>query len=129
MNFELRCEDGVGVLTLRWVARTADAEGWRLYTATLQGPVVAEAGVPDLNPPWPAFFSELARKWRGWDGELSADSIEGQLRIRATCDSLGHVTFVVELEPVAAWRAIAELTVVAGSLERLAKDPQRFFSR
>ena len=131
MTFELRCEDGVGALTLRWVARTPDAEGWRFYTAALGGPVVAEAAVPNLNPPWPAFFSELARNWRGWNGELAAESIEGQLRICATCDSLGHVTFVVELEPVrqpSAWRAVAELSVVAGSLERLAKDAQRFFS-
>ena len=68
-----------------------------------------------------------ARNWRGWDGEISFDSIEGDLRLTAKHD--GHVRITFELREFAGatpWTAKGdilnpgdELTAAAESLRGL----------
>ena len=71
-----------------------------------------------------AFFSDLAEHWRGWQGERVFESIEGDLRIRATHD--GHVNLRVllwESTVPDGWRIDAGIRLDAGeSLSRAATD-------
>ncbi|MEJ7704821.1 MAG: DUF6228 family protein [Geodermatophilaceae bacterium] len=41
------------------------------------------------------FFAELADNWRGWQGERSYESLEGDFKIRATHN--GHVLLHIDL--------------------------------
>ncbi len=64
------------------------------------------------------FFANLAAGWRGWDGERSWESVEGDLRLDARHD--GHVQLRVTLRADGSgwgnngWTAIAELTLDPG---------------
>lgn len=74
-----------------------------------------------------AFFDDLASHWRGWKGEKSWASLEGQLSFRATCDSLGHIQLRVRLRDDfgrAEWTVEGTLELEAGQLEALARDAQ-----
>jgi hypothetical protein len=86
--------------------------------------------VYDIHPDhWSAFFAELAEGWRGWSGIRSQESLEHQLRIEATSDSLGHVRLRVLLrdDPVYNWRADGSIFVEAGQLEEIAQRAKTFF--
>jgi hypothetical protein len=61
------------------------------------------------------FFDDLAASWRGWSGERSFGSLEGDLDLRATHD--GHIRLAVSLRPVDGpgdWTAHAIVTVDPG---------------
>jgi hypothetical protein len=95
------------------------------------------------------FFSEMARDWRGWDGErvFSAGARGGlaeSLRLAATADGRGHVRLVAELglpwlpendatayrthvgppdpDNGGAWIASVYLALEAGQLDEIAAD-------
>ncbi|MDQ0708736.1 hypothetical protein QFZ52_001388 [Arthrobacter woluwensis] len=62
-----------------------------------------------------AFFKELASGWRGWTGEKTFDSLEGDFTLAAT--HIGHIRIVVELkdrESPTPWSTVAELSVDPG---------------
>src|SRR6202042_425444 len=42
-------------------------------------------------------FSGLAEDWRGWDGERTLGSVDGEVELRASHDKLGTVTLTVRL--------------------------------
>ncbi|MFJ4029345.1 DUF6228 family protein [Paenarthrobacter sp. NPDC089989] len=73
-----------------------------------------------------SFFDELARNWRGWDGEISFASIEGDLRLTAKHE--GHVRIAFELEEFAGptpWRAQGELALDPGEELKTAAESLR----
>ena len=37
------------------------------------------------------FFQDLARNWKGWEGERRWETLEGEFSICATSDRLGHI--------------------------------------
>jgi hypothetical protein len=87
------------------------------------------------NPPYgmspAALFNQVAEEWSGWKGEKGWGAIEGEFNLSATCDSLGHVTFVVELNPNGhppCWSANLSLVVDAGQLEGLSNAAKLFFN-
>ncbi|MFH5879344.1 DUF6228 family protein [Arthrobacter sp. NA-172] len=62
-----------------------------------------------------SFFEELVSNWRGWDGEKSFDSIEGDFRLAAKHD--GHIRLAFELRESGRstpWTANGELTLDPG---------------
>ena len=62
-----------------------------------------------------SFFEGLASNWRGWDGEKTFDSIEGDLTLTAKHD--GHVRIAFELREYAGatpWTAKGDLTLDPG---------------
>lgn len=67
------------------------------------------------------FFSRLARRWRGWEGECYWETLEGNVALRATHDGLGTVELRVLLKRELGWLAEASLFVDAGALDRLAR--------
>lgn len=85
-------------------------------TAELQG-LRASKDVHDIDG-WSAllsFFEELALNWRGWDGDKTFDSLEGDFQLSAKHD--GHVRLSFELtqfERPTTWAAKGELTLDPG---------------
>ena len=85
-------------------------------TAELQG-LRASKDVHDIDG-WSAllsFFEELALNWRGWDGDKTFDSLEGDFQLSARHD--GHVRLSFELEHFerpTTWAAKGELTLDPG---------------
>jgi Family of unknown function (DUF6228) len=98
-------------------------------TATLVGSNLDATSSIYLYAPrgLPAFFSELAADWRGWDGTREWISIEGDLHLVCYHDRLGHVAIEVSMgrlppprwhEP--GWMVKALVTVDPGALQVLA---------
>lgn len=58
------------------------------------------------------FFEALAESWRGWDGQRSYESIEGDLELVARHD--GHIRLGVSLTPYPAWNLSSGLVLEAG---------------
>ena len=82
----------------------------------------------------PAYFSELdnlMNNFGGWEGARTWSSLEGELEISASADSLGHVTTKVKLRSghyELDWTAEAGLLLEAGQLSRVAKDVGNVFA-
>lgn len=81
------------------------------------------------------FFANLAAGWRGWDGERSWESIEGDLRLDAR-HSHGHVQLRVTLRADGpgwgngGWTATADLTLDPGEqLSVIAADVAGLMTR
>lgn len=107
-------------------------EGWGSFIVSLfNAPVTGIVRVSDLEPKrWGLFFTELAKEWKGWKGSKEIESIEGDLSLSATSDSLGHIYIRVELKDSpggADWHVSGTLMVEAGSLDSMAKSARKFF--
>jgi hypothetical protein len=88
------------------------------------------AGHADTNPA--PLFAQMAANWRGWQGEIAWDSMEGELSLRSAQDKTGHVTIRVALRsgPLPSnWTVNATIMAEAGQLEQLALDAELFFGR
>jgi uncharacterized protein DUF6228 len=76
------------------------------------------------------FFEDIAVAWRGWEGEKSWASVEGDLEFAATHDGLGHVSLrarVANLGEGWDWDAWCELILDAGAhLEATLGEIRRF---
>mgnify|MGYP000872171671 CR=1 FL=1 len=84
------------------------------------------------NDTFVSFFEELARNWKGWDGERSVSSLECDFKLCATSDRLGHGTLRVSLHSggydgvSCGWRAEAELRLDAWQYAVIAKEMRLF---
>jgi hypothetical protein len=75
------------------------------------------------------FVNGLASAWRGWDGERTWGSLEGEVGLRASHDKLGTVKLAAELRSDVyasqgggyLWTATALLFLDAGGLDSLAR--------
>lgn len=77
------------------------------------------------------FFKELADSWTGWTGEKVWRSLEGEFKLVATADAIGHIVIEVQLQPTAnerEWRAVSWVHVEAGQLESLSIRAKEFFA-
>jgi hypothetical protein len=78
-----------------------------------------------------AYFHELAKQWRGWNGDIQWEALG--LRLAARHDGLGHVTLDATLDEdyVVAdrWRLRVSLKLNAGSLDRLAVEARMLDER
>jgi len=67
-------------------------------------------------------FRKMAASWRGWEGELSWGTLEGDFKMTATADRLGYIELLAELHSDAyprEWELKARLNLEAGSIEQL----------
>ena len=100
--------------------------------AKLHGPVEGGVNVYDDHfEALSAFFRDLSDHWRGWEGNKSWESLEGELSLTASIDKAGHVSLRVVLTDVAVaerWRAEATIFLDAGGLEGIARGIDQFFS-
>jgi hypothetical protein len=77
-------------------------------------------GLPDL-------FEAMASDWRGWSGAKCWESLEGELKLTATHDGLGHIALDVVLGPLyEEWKAQGTLVLEAGSLDAPASHLRDF---
>jgi hypothetical protein len=76
-------------------------------------------------------FTEMAKQWTGWSGELSWRSIFGGMELRCSHDRRGHVTIQIELSSdlPTRWRLQAHIEVEAGQLDTLASKASAFFGK
>ena len=77
-------------------------------------------------------FEWMAVNWQVWKDKKEWTSIEGDLHIAVTADTLGHVFMTVELNnQTSANPFLLKTTLIleAGQLEGLAKEARRFFGR
>jgi len=75
-------------------------------------------------------FESIARDWRGWQGERTWKSIEGEFRIAVSSKSTGQVTFAVQLRHYDGeddWRLSVPVFSEAGQLESIARHVAAFF--
>jgi Family of unknown function (DUF6228) len=75
-------------------------------------------------------FRKMATSWRGWEGELSWSTLEGDFKMTATSDRLGHIELLAELHSDAyprEWELKARLNLEAGSLEQLYRSVASVF--
>ncbi len=75
-------------------------------------------------------FEEIAREWRGWDGEKDWAALDDELRLTASSDHTGHTTLVVVMhdhDSPENWRLEAKLVLEAGQLEDLARAVRKVF--
>ncbi len=76
-------------------------------------------------------FAEAARDWKGWKRPKVWESLERDLRLELTADSLGHVTLAVSLRQLGGsdpWQLEAEIVLDAGQLARIARDAEEMWS-
>ena len=75
------------------------------------------------------FFADLAAKWRGWAGKKEWGSLEGELVLSATTDSIGHVFLSIQLRSghdSFDWKLSAMILLEAGQLDRIAHSVAAF---
>jgi hypothetical protein len=73
------------------------------------------------------FFTSLANDWRGWQGERTWATLEGEFELTATSDPLGHVRLAYFIRPPHTgfnWELRGVLELEAGQLESLSLDAQ-----
>jgi Family of unknown function (DUF6228) len=75
------------------------------------------------------FFEDLARHWKGWEGEKRWCSIEKDFVLSATSDSVGHISLGVSLRSGPYdedWTVETAITIDSGQLEKVAGEMKRF---
>jgi hypothetical protein len=76
-------------------------------------------------------FDEMAAHRDGWSDTLEWASLEGEMRLSAKCDRLGHVVLHVVLRDPSngdeGWRVEAGITTELGQLPAIAEAARRFF--
>jgi len=75
-------------------------------------------------------FRKMAASWRGWEGELSWSTLEGEFKMTATSDRLGHIDLLAEIKSDAYprdWELKARLHLEAGALEQLYRSVSAVF--
>jgi hypothetical protein len=71
-------------------------------------------------------LGELAENWRGWSGDRTWQSVEGDLQLSCRHDGRGHVTCTVTLQALdGEWRAEGDVILEAGQLDRLHAEASR----
>jgi hypothetical protein len=75
-------------------------------------------------------FVGMANDWKGWSGERTWESLEGEFTLACSSDKAGHVVIRVMLSEIhlpRLWQVKTEVRTEAGRLEGLATDVQSFF--
>jgi hypothetical protein len=85
---------------------------------------------PDPHGHLSEFFGDLAVNWKGWSGEKKWSSLEGEVELSCSCDSLGHIEIGVTLNGrlSGGWIVRNPLFVDAGQLEQIAFQLKEFFT-
>lgn len=78
------------------------------------------------------WFVELGNHTAPWQGELSWESLEGEFKIDANCDSLGHIQFMISLSDMRGSNEESYIQVgietELGQLESISAGAHRFFN-
>lgn len=76
-----------------------------------------------------SFFEDLAKNWKGFDGEKEWSSLEGEFNLSCTSDSLGHFALEVTIRDNMDTRyARKTIYIESGQLEKIALEAKGFFN-
>ena len=69
-------------------------------------------------------FAEMAKEWRGWEGEKVWYTTDHEVTLTFTHDRISRVRVEVEVKdsPAANWKVKGEVDLELGNLDRIAKD-------
>lgn len=128
-GFTLRSNEGAR-LELRGDPR--GSRGGSSFTAALvSDQISARVRVYDQFPyKWTGYFRELATNWKGWLGARAMESLEGNIALVATSNSVGQVVLQVVLrdgDGESDWRAERLFQVDAGQLDSVARSAEDYF--
>jgi hypothetical protein len=119
-------------LRLSQVRRHVDSrEPWSFSAELALSTAMASGSVWEYGPGIAPFFRSLANDWRGWEGERSYSSLEGELLLQCRHDGRGLVEFRVTLgrPELPSWALAATMTFGAGAhLEGIADDVDTLFA-
>jgi hypothetical protein len=137
---EYKCMTAVEISSANSAAKLkfSDFDG-SYFTASLISPAVcAEVRVyaaTDLEVNTVAalvgLFKTMSEGWKGWQGKLTWASLEGELEIVATADSLGHVNLRLmfrEHDGPMPWFANIDFTLESMQVEKAYKRLAQVFS-
>jgi Family of unknown function (DUF6228) len=106
-------------------------EFWvRITDVNLSIAAVVDGGYDHQHPG--SFFMEMAQLWKGWPGELSWESLYGELALQATQDHSGHISLRIKMcrgHYEYDWSFVYTLAMEAGQLESIARLSALFFGR
>ena len=102
------------------------------FTATISSPyLTASADVCTFTDSHglPNLLERLAGHDTAWQGEETWEGIEGNLKLTASCSSLGAVKFTIQLRdfPGEVWQANTELNTEMSELAGIAADARKLF--
>ena len=131
MKFELKTDRGYELV---FDARSFDSKEWLdSYSISLSSPNMKGA-VRVYNHPYGTspheFFNSIARDWKGWSGEKSWGSLDGEFDLTAESDRTGHISIRARIfeghNPPSA-QLETRLILEAGQCENVAKEATKFF--
>ena len=76
-------------------------------------------------------FKKMSENWKGWKGELTWASLEGEFEIAATSDSLGHTTLSLtfrEHDGPMPWSTSVDFVLESMQVEKAYKGIAQLFS-
>jgi len=109
-------------------------DGGEYFRVTIKGHgLIASSQVYAFEPNcgMEQFFEDIAASWRGWKGEKKWSSLEGELSLVCTSDSLGHIAVEATLNSGLGedgWSVRNVFYFDAGQLEQIASDVKKFFA-
>jgi hypothetical protein len=125
---ELRAVDGA-VLTFRLTGSTTRETYFVVSVKNSWLAASADASTYVSGSPG-TLFGDLAKNWRGWEGEKSWSDLEGRVVLTATADLKGHVDVKVLLKgSYFQDRAEVHLMFEAGMLENIGRQVDALFDR
>lgn len=78
-----------------------------------------------------SLFEQVANEWKGWSGEKTWTSLEGEFDLAATSDSMGHITLMASIRsgyiPPES-RLSLEFEIEAGQTEQCFRRAKEFFN-
>lgn len=110
----------------------SDAGGYDL-TVAFRSPDLSVTREIYTSPEFPgplSLFAALAAETRPWVGSHEWESLEGELKLRVTCDSVGHVLFKIEIgkqSGPAPWAVNTRLLMELGQLPAVGRAAEAFF--
>lgn len=119
----IRCSETGATLTIGRI----DGDYWHAHL--IASNLDAWSRVPSLmGESIATFFAEIARDWRGWPGNRTWESLEGDLSLRLSADGRGHVSVHVLLMLDMMHDTTVEMTLMveAGQLDELARMVKAF---
>lgn len=132
MEFELISDCGYRLL---FHSQERDDDEWlAFYSVTMSAPDMKGTIRVDNSPygTTPAeLFAEIARDWKGFKGEKSWGSLEGEFNISAKSDSTGHITIRASINtgctPPCS-KMVSDFEIEAGQLEKIDNQVSEFFN-
>ena len=131
MEYELKSDRGYSLL---FHSQERDTDGWlSFYSVTITAPNFKGTIQVDNSPYGitPAeLFVEIAKDWKGFNGEKSWGSLEGEFDIEAKSDSTGHIIITASINtgffPPCS-KMVSEFEIEAGQLESISNQMNEFF--